>query len=46
MKAAWERGVRPGSPPKLSPKQIEHALELIAKGKHRRRQIADILRLR
>ena len=43
MKAARERGVRPGPPLKLSPKQIEHALELIAKGKHRRSQIADIL---
>jgi DNA invertase Pin-like site-specific DNA recombinase len=43
MKAARERGVRPGPPPKLSPKQIEHALELIAKGKHLRTQIADIL---
>jgi len=42
MKAARERGVRPG-PPKLSPQQIAHALELIGKGKHRREQIADIL---
>jgi len=43
MKAARERGVRPGPSPKLSPQQITHALELIAKGKHRREEIADIL---
>jgi len=43
MKAARERGVRPGPPPKLSPKQIEHALALIAKGKLQRSQIADVL---
>src|SRR5215831_13724197 len=43
MKTARERGIRPGPPPKLSPKQIEHALELISKGKHQRSQIADIL---
>jgi len=42
MKAARERGVRPGPPPKLSPKQIAHALKLLEKG-DRRDDIADIL---
>jgi DNA invertase Pin-like site-specific DNA recombinase len=42
MKAARARGVRPGPPPKLSPKQIQHARKLIEKG-DRREDVADIL---
>ena len=42
MKAARARGVRPGPPPKLSLKQIEHARRLIEKG-DRREDVADIL---
>src|SRR5215469_15024222 len=42
MKAAMARGVRPGPPPKLSPKQIQHARKLIEKG-DRRENVADIL---
>jgi len=42
MKAARARGVRPGPPPKLSPKQVEHARKLIEKG-DRQEHVADIL---
>jgi DNA invertase Pin-like site-specific DNA recombinase len=42
MKAARARGVRPGPRPKLSPKQIAHALKLIEKG-GRREDVAELL---
>jgi DNA invertase Pin-like site-specific DNA recombinase len=42
MKAARARGVRPGPSPKLSPKQIAHALKLIEKGS-RREDVAELL---
>ena len=44
MKAARARGVRPGPPPKLSTKQLEHARQLIRKGGWRE-DIADILKV-
>ena len=45
MKAARARGVRTGPPPKLTPQQKAHALQLIDAGKHSREQIADLLKV-
>jgi DNA invertase Pin-like site-specific DNA recombinase len=45
MKAARERGVRTGPPPKLTPQQKAHARQLIEAGKHSREQIADLLKV-
>jgi DNA invertase Pin-like site-specific DNA recombinase len=45
VKTAKHRGVKFGRKPKLTPQQLDHARELIEKGKHDRQGSADLFKV-